>query len=309
MSGSHFISVAEKESVSSNESVKKAVEESIDKLKDLASKKDPEGLCGMGIAYYYGWGIKEDKEKGIEMFESACGGGDVYAMTHLLNLFMVNEYSMSEEKAVEYSKKSAAAGISEGILYLGTAYMDGRGVEQDCKKAAELFRKAANKGNNEARNSLAYLYMEGLGVEQDTEKAFKLFKVAATAGNLNAMYQIGVCFEAGVGTRVDLKKASEWYTKAAERGDTFAMERLGVIYSLGSAELPEDPALSTEWFIQAALGGMLKSMLITASNYLEGYGIEKNEEEGIKWLKLASSGGDEEAKKMLSDIENRKTLP
>ena len=128
----------------------KAVEEMVRRelgaIMDMAEAGDPDGLYGLGLAHLYGWGVKEDKEKGIKLFEAACNEDHFDAMIHLLRMYMRCEYTMSTEKAVEFSQKTAAEGLSEGQLYLGIAYMDGVGVEQDHFKATELFRKSANQG-------------------------------------------------------------------------------------------------------------------------------------------------------------------
>ena len=290
------------------EEVREFITEEFEHLKKTAEEGDPDGLYGVGLAYFYGWGVEEDREKGIRSFESACDAGSVFAMAHILHLlFVTHEYVLSKEKAVEYSKKAAAKGLSEGQLYLGIAYMEGAGVERDYRKAADLFRKSANQGNSEARNSLGYLYSEGLGVRKDEAKAFKLFRNAASAGNANAMYQVGICYEFGAGVSEDLEKAMEWYTEAADGGDTFAMERLGIIYRTGSAELPADPETSFEWFMSAALEGMLGAMRQVGLDYLEGFGVKKDREEGMKWLRLAASSGDEEAAAVLSGLGGENT--
>jgi TPR repeat protein len=82
------------------------------------------------------------------------------------------------------------------------------------------------------------------------------------------------------------------------------MERLGIIYNVGSSGIPSDPELSFKWFLDAALGGMLGAMYYVGLYYIDGYGIEKDEEEGKKWLRLASSSGSSEAKELLSSLRH-----
>ncbi|MDR1954462.1 MAG: sel1 repeat family protein [Candidatus Methanoplasma sp.] len=296
--------MAEKNKGPSFEANKGSFDADIKEVRRLADAGDPDGLYAMGMACLFGWDVKEDRNKGFELLEAASKKGQPAAMTMLVRLFMSHDYFMDTKTAVEYSKKGVEAGISDAQLFLGIAYMDGIEVDRDYIKAAELFRLAARKGNSEARNTLAFIYQEGLGVEKDEEKAFKLYKNAASAGNINAQYQTGAYYEGGIGVKTDMKKAAEWYAKAAEQGDTFAMERLGIIYNHGSAEMPADPGTSFKWFLEAALGGMLGAMYYVGVYYLEGYGIEKDKEEGMKWLRLASSSGSEDAKELLSHLDD-----
>jgi len=280
------------------------IETNIDRIREMAEEGEPDGLYGLGMAYLFGWGAEQDKEKGFKMLEAASEKGHPYAMTLLVSMFIRQEYvKLDIKKAVEYSMVGANAGISDAQLFLGTAYVDGAGVDRDYVKAAELFRMAAKQGNAEARNSLAFLYQEGLGVERDETKAFKLFKNAASAGSVNAQFQTGVCYETGSGVKKDLRKAAEWFGKAAEQGDSFAMERLGMIYSLGADGMAVQPELSFKWFLDAALLGMLGAMHCVGVCYIDGFGVEKDAEEGKKWLRLASSSGNETSKALLAEIE------
>ncbi|MCL2149104.1 MAG: sel1 repeat family protein [Methanomassiliicoccaceae archaeon] len=278
-------------------------EADLDEVRRMADGGDPDGLYAMGMACLFGMGVEQDAEKGFRLLEAASEKGQPAAMTLLVRMFMSNSYMMATETAVDYSRKGAEAGLSDGQLFLGIAYRDGVGVDRDYKRAAELFRESARQGNAEARNSLAHIYQEGLGVDKDPVKAFKLYKNAASAGNVNAQYQTGACYEAGNGVKTDLKKAAEWYTMAAEQGDSFAMERLGILYGL--VDPPVDPELSFKWFLDAALQGMLGAMYYVGVYHLEGFGVDKDVEEGMKWLRLASSSGSGEAAALISHLEKK----
>ena len=281
----------------------------IEKLKELAETGDATALYALGTAYLFGWEVEEDIEKGIKMLEEASEDGEINAMTMLVRLFMSQVYHMDPKKAIEYATTASENGNCDAMLFLGTAYMDGFVVEQDYKKAAELFKESAENGNIEAMNSFGYLLQEGLGVDKDPEKAFDHFLSAAENGLINAFYQVGACYEDGTGVKHDLKKAIEWYTKASEQGDTYAMERLGVIYYCGSEDLPQNPELSFKWFLDAALGGMLGAMFYVGVFHIEGFGVEKDREEGIKWLKLAASSGNTEAGELVSVLESEGDPP
>lgn len=273
----------------------------IDQVKILADKGDPDGTYALGAAYLFGWGIEQDPEKGIELLEKASDLEQPEAMTLLVRLYMAKEYSMEIERAIEYSKKGAEAGISDAELFMGIAYMDGICADQDFDKAAEMFRRSAKQGNTEARNSLAYLYQEGLGVEKDLNKAFKLYKNAASAGNANSQFQVGTCYRLGIGVKEDIEAAAEWYKKAAEQGDAESMEMLGLLYLGGSDGLSVDLELSFDYFLNAALKGMMNSMMIVGKFYIEGIVVEKDIEEGLKWIRLAASSGYVPAKELLDE--------
>ena len=277
------------------------VDMDISQVKDLAAKGDPDGLYALAMAYLYGWDVPEDRGLGFEYLEKAVEAGQLDAKALMVSLYMQGEYDgIDSDKAAEYSIEAAAEGIPEAQLYAGLAYMDGVSVQQDYAEAARMFRLAMNQGNQEARTNLGYLYQNGLGVEKDEAKAFKLYRTSAKSGNVSGLFHMGVCCEFGIGTEVDYVQAKECYEEGAKMGDPFAAERLGFLYSQGLGELSADAEKSFECFLQGATGGSVSAMYMVGYMYLHGIGTEKSEEEAMKWLKMASDNGYEEAVELLT---------
>ena len=211
---------------------------SIEQVRELAAKDDPEGLYALAMAYLFGWDVEADEDRGYELLEKAVDLGNTDAMALMVRLYMQDEYQgIDNERAAELSVIAAKDGIPEAQLYAGLAYMDGIHVPQDYKEAARYLTLAANQGDQEARTALAYLYENGFGVAKDESKALKMYRTAARGGSVNAMFHVGVCYEFGNGTPVDLEQARSWYQKGAQAGDAFAMERLGHL------TMQTDPAL------------------------------------------------------------------
>lgn len=280
------------------------VEMDIDKVKQDAANGDCDAQYALGMAYLFGWDIEEDPDLGYSYLRKAVDGGQTEAMTLLVRLFMQGEYQgITAEEAAQMAIRAAKDSIPDAMLYAGLAYMDGISVEQDYSRAARLFRNAANKGNAEARVNLAYLYQEGLGVGKDENKAFKLYKLAAGTGNLNAMFHLGVCYEFGVGTDVDRALAAEQYRLCSEKGDPMAMERLGHLYTVGFGDQPVDDAQAFDLFVQSASYGVPTAMLMAGFCYHTGRGVEADDNEARKWLRMALDNGMDEASQLLADID------
>lgn len=278
------------------------VEMEIDEVRDLAKQGDVDGCYAYGMALLFGWDTEPDPETGYAYLQKAAESGQTEAMTLLVRLYMQGEYEMDTAKAVKYSMTAADDGIPDAQLYAGLACMDGVGVKQDYTEAARYFRLAANQGNSEARASLAYLFQEGLGVERDEAKAFKLYRTSAKAGNVNSMFQLGICYEFGVGTPVDTAKAAEWYSKGSEQGDAFATERLAFLHADGFGSNPPDLEQAFELFLKSAMNGVSTAMFTVGSCYLHGTGVEKDEKEAVKWLRMAADNGIEDARVILDSL-------
>lgn len=203
-------------------------------------------------------------------------------------------YNLDPEKAMDYAKDGAEAGIPEGMLYYGYALSEGIGGRPDYAEALKWFRKASNMGSIEAKYNLGYLYVNGLGTERDEEKGFRLARQAADKGSVEAMKLAGMCLESGIGTPADRKRAAGYYRSAADTGDSEAMFLLANI-GLGT----DPPEKSFELFLAAATGGFPPAMTVVGRMYADGSGVDRDVEEARKWLALARDSGDPDAEEYL----------
>ena len=105
----------------------------------------------IGIMYYTGKGVKEDKKEAFTWF-----------------------------------RKSAEQGNANAQFSLGVMYYKGVGVEQDRKEAATWLRRAAEQGEAKAQFDLGLMYTKGEGVKEDRGEAVKWFRKAAQQGHGNA---------------------------------------------------------------------------------------------------------------------------
>ena len=77
-----------------------------------AESEDAEALCDLGLCYYNGYGLEQDREKAAKLFTI-----------------------------------SADKGNADGQMFLGVCYFNGFGLEKDMEKAVELARAAAQSGD------------------------------------------------------------------------------------------------------------------------------------------------------------------
>ena len=77
----------------------------------------------LGLRYYYGNGVAENKQKAVEWFQKAANQGDADAQYHL-----------------------------------GYCYAHGDGVAKNTEKAVEWYQKAAEQGHEEAIGALKNIY-------------------------------------------------------------------------------------------------------------------------------------------------------
>lgn len=121
------------------------------------------------------------------------------------------------------------------------------------------------EGEEDYRKGLSYLSMEPVTME-NIRSAFDCFNKAANSGHVESKYQLGILYECGMPPVLrNLPRAAKCFKEAADGGIALAQYRFG-IYSLN------------------------------------GTGVEKDVEEGIRYLKLAVTQGIGEAANCLAKI-------
>lgn len=164
--------------------------------------------------------------------------------------------------------------------------------EEAIAQAIKYYELAANKGNADAQYSLYTIFYEGIYVEENYEEAFKWGMMAANQEHADAEYGVAEAYQYGNGVKIDYKEAVKWYEKAADQGLTEALTELGYDYKFGDMNLSVNYGKSFAYYIQAAQKGDMAGQANVAEFYMEGKGIEKNEEEALKWYRKAAEQGD-----------------
>jgi len=128
------------------------------------------------------------------------------------------------------------------------------------------FRLLAEAGSTMAQNNLGAIYALGLGVAQDDSEAVRWFRAAAEQGDTEAQKNLGLMYHQGQGVEQDYTEAAKWWRRAAEQGNPTAQYNLGVLY-------------------------------------VKGQGVKPDFAEAQSWLRKSAAGGDEDAKKLLQELD------
>ena len=138
----------------------------------------------LGLRYYYGYEVPQDREKAIYWIEKADSQGFKEATAELANIYYLDENNENYQKAFFYAEKADAHQI------LGMLYYGGHGVFQNKHKASDYFERGANLGVASSQFMLGIMYAVGDGVEEDYIKAYKLLTLAAIQGSKMAESKI-----------------------------------------------------------------------------------------------------------------------
>lgn len=85
----------------------------------------------------------------------------------------------------------------------------------------------------------------------------------------------------------------------AEQGDADAQNILGVRFQNGSFGFPRNLPLAAEWYRKSHEQGFSYGTCNLGRCYLDGTGVERNEETGVRYLRTAAEKGNRDAKAQL----------
>ncbi len=236
------------------------------------NKGDSNSTCILGDIYFYGIGITQDTERGIDLYIKALNMGNPRRAYDLGSIF---------ERGKE-------------------------GVAEDDYKAFHYYSKGSELGDPESMGSMAYCYMQGRGTDEDFEKALFYGLQAAKSGDYDGMLTLAVCYNDGLGTAPDPYVAAHWYRELIriEPEDDYAMFRLAICLAdpfvyfniIPTREMLKE---AFEWASKAVELGHIGAHLIIAWFYEKGDIVRQDFDVSHKFLKIAADNGDETAQNLL----------
>lgn len=127
----------------------------------------------------------------------ACHKGNMHGCYDLAELYRQEETWELDPQIFVLVQKACDGGVNEACVDVGTAYVDGQGVDPDVPKGVRLLEDACRHRNGRACYSLGIRYRDGFGVPEDQFKAVLLFddacvklpEVCADATALRARYR------------------------------------------------------------------------------------------------------------------------
>ena len=123
-------------------------------------------------------------------------------------------------KSTYWFNLAAQLGNEDAYFYLGNAYFEGLGIDQDSDEAMYWLEKAANSKStyvNLAYAALGNMYSSGMGIPNNYVKAVEYYEKAILAGSSSSGFSLGLLTMQGRGTSVDVDKAIDLF-RIAEKG-------------------------------------------------------------------------------------------
>ena len=169
-------------------------------------------LCSLVISAC----ASDDSQPYVKRVQENAGRGDAKAQ-HAMGLMYYRGDGVSQDRveAAKWFRRAAEQNYAEAETSLGRMYTSGSGVAQDYTLAVHWFRKAADQNNPTGQNSLGEAYHDGRGVPQDFEEAVRWYRRAAEQGSARGQFNLGESYRDGEGVQRDLVEAHKWMNVAA----------------------------------------------------------------------------------------------
>ena len=101
-------------------------------------------------------------------------------------------------RAIELWHKGVEFGSLEAHIFIGSAYSNGEGVEEDIEKAMYYWKLAAIGGHEKARHNLGWVELEH---NDNIDRAMKHFMIAARSGYDESLKVVGEGYKDGAVTK------------------------------------------------------------------------------------------------------------
>ena len=181
--------------------------------------------------------------------------GESYACWELRQIIRDERLSLEErDGAAEELEQLAERGDAHAQYLMGQLYRDGPLLIPDSQKAKDWFTQAAIQGLTEAQYALGKLLLSDDWEVRDSDGGIRWLKQAAENGNQRAAYQLGKEYLTGEAVTKDTSKAAEWFTRSAEAGNQYAQYMLGKLYLMGQG-VQQDQVQAMDWFSRSAVQG------------------------------------------------------
>lgn len=127
-------------------------------MKDFKADGSKNSCYNIGIMYYKGEGVKQDRREAVQWFRKAADLGDMNAQFTMGMLYDKGEdLALDQGEAYRWYRKAAEQGHRQAQFNIGYMYTMGEGVKKDPKEAVIWLKKAAKQGHPEAKKILGVM--------------------------------------------------------------------------------------------------------------------------------------------------------
>jgi TPR repeat protein len=254
-----------------------------------------EALCinNLGVLYYFGLGITEDKKKAVSYYKEAANKGFAKGMQNYLQAYaggITTEGPPTERRMVELSKEAANKGSAFAMAILamtGSASLSPtmRSLLPSESTLVNYAKAATMRGYREGKTALGAMYLQGYGVTENLTLAEMYLKQGSDMKEPRVIPYLYILYTE---KKSDPLKSSELKQQIISQKQRFSQTAISNYYCR-----PEVVATRTtecyQWAKQAASIGTPGGSTALGYAIYNGIGTNKNMTEGAAWLLYAKN--------------------
>lgn len=270
----------------------------------------PAARFQLGQMNWRGEGRPKDPVHAAMWMKLASGRPDPRAARHLemvsadLSRAQLNQaFRLAAQFShVEQAFRAAhSGGDADGMVKVGEALAQARGVDRDPEMASEWYRRALAARHPRAQTLLGLAYLAGDGVEKHQGEGERLLKLAADQGYADAQFELARRCLAQPSRRTEAIRLLEL---SGAHGHVHAQRLLGEMCKAGeivAADAARAPAgrrdlaphliRAVEWFGKAAAQDDPDAQFEFAQLHAQGLGTRQDFEKAAQWYLRAAEQG------------------
>ena len=274
-------------------SVKKTVDEVVDKLEELPVVRECYDqwcrLQGEAESYYHDKPRKRKKLSQEKEFRQIKN-----AVVQEAERIRLGEITFEDADLSDHDEPEQVRGESYNCWELRQIIRDDTLSLTDRDRAAEELEQVAERGDAHAQYLIGQLYRDGPLLIPDSRKAKHWLAQAAEQNLPEAQYALGKLLLSDDWEVRDLAEGIHWLKEAAENGNQWAAYRLGKEYLTGQA-MTKDTTKATEWFTRSAEAGNQYAQYMLGKLYLTGQGVQQDQAQAMAWFSRSAAQGNQYA--------------
>jgi len=303
-----------------------------EKLYVLAEQGHAAAQGEIGMFYLMGWGVRQDIKKGFEWLDKSAEKGSATQKLLIGTIYFLGtevklgeterlllEYIRSrlERKEARNSGEHLEAAPEKRKNHTKAAHWLAAAISHDDVNVRG--KRISMEINAAASLGLGVIYSMGEYGMQDGEKAVYWFEFSVKEGCLPCAYFLARIHEDGKITEQNDEKAMYWYSWFIDHADhandryfdfnldiaefkNEALLALALMYLNGRGiDIDDDQGLSL--LRLAAQNGSMEAQYRVGEIYLLGLvGVEADKQEALTWLRMAAEQGDADSQVMVEEL-------
>ena len=211
------------------------ISKAMEYYKEAAEAGFVKACLHLGDCYFWGKGVKKNRESALKWWEEAALNGNSEAAIKAAKERMKDNYAYALIQAEALADTAYRIGDSEAVLLLAeinTRLGNGTGPtkkaerEQYYQKADQFYKEAEQKDLQYASAERAFYYITKV-YEPDKKKGIQILETCAAKKDALAQYYLGLCYMTGDGVKKNKLYGESLIRLAAEQGIEQAKRKLG----------------------------------------------------------------------------------